>query len=139
MARVAEASHNRLKRQIEYQEIQACLEIINSALSDLNGKKAVSVIFITRIKQGYISSFSKRGTPERYDENLKVLNSYEYVTQSRINKAKANPNYSASQYPGVQLNESDHPFKLTIETLKRMQDEILTYSASKNEYIGNQV
>ncbi|MBX8552302.1 hypothetical protein K5D68_22105 [Pseudomonas cichorii] len=139
MARVAEMSHNRLKRQIESHETQACLEIINSALSDLHNKKAVSVIFITRIKQGYISFFSKDRTPKRYGENLDILNSYEHIAQSRINRANANPKYPANQSQNVKLDVADHPYKLTIDTLKRMQDDILTHTALKNEYIGDSV
>lgn len=137
MARVAEASHNRLKRQMEHHEVQACIEIINSALSDLYNKKAVSVIFITRIKQGYISSFSKAGIPDRYRENLNILNSYEHLVQSRVLKTKTNPNYAGSQYPKPNPGAPDNPYRLTIDTLKRMQDDLLMHSASKNEYIGD--
>lgn len=137
MALAAEASHNSLKRQIEYHDIHGCVEMINLALNDLDKKKAVSVVSITRIKQGYISTFSKAGKSGSYDTNLKVLNSYEYVTQSRVNKAKANPNYATSQYPAAKLGSADHPYKLTIDTLKKIQDEILTHLASRHEYIGD--
>ncbi|PYB76190.1 hypothetical protein DMX07_21870 [Pseudomonas soli] len=134
MAHAAEVAHNRLKRQMEHHDVQACIEIINAALSDLNSKKAVSVIFISRIKQGYIALFSKQHTPERYRENLDILNSYEHVVQSRANRAQANPTYAAPQYPASGAGQN--PYRLTIDTLKRMQDELLTHSASKNEYIG---
>lgn len=137
MALAAEASHNSLKRQIEYHDIHGCVEMINLALSDLDKKKAVPVVSITRIKQGYISAFSKTGKSGSYDANLKVLNSYVHVTQSRANKEKANPNYATGQYPAAKVSIADHPYKLTIETLKTIQDEILTHLASRHEYIGD--
>lgn len=139
MAHVAEASHNRLKRQMQHHEIQACLEIINAAVNDLNSKKAVPVIFIARIKQGYISSFSTHGTPERYKENLDILNSYEHVIQSRPRKAQANPNYAASQSSEVGVEATNSSYRMTIDTLKRMQDDLLTHSAAKHEYIGDPI
>lgn len=136
MALAAEASHNSLKRQIEYHDIHGCVEMINLALGDLDKKKAVQIIIITRIKQGYISAFSKVGMSDRYETNLKILNSYEHVAQSRSDKTKANPKYATSQYPNSKLDSGEHPYKLTIETLKLIQDEILTHLASRNEYIG---
>lgn len=136
MALAAEASHNSLKRQVEYHDIHGCVEMINVALSDLDKKKAVSVVSITRIKQGYISTFSQSGKSDLFEGNLQVLNSYEHVTQSRANRAKANPNYTTTQYPVIKAGSADHPYKLTIDTLKRIQDEILTHLASRNEYIG---
>jgi hypothetical protein len=136
MALAAETSHNSLKRQIEYHDIHGCVEMINLALSDLEKKKAVSVVSITRIKQGYISTFSKSGKSESYDNNLKVLNSYEHITQSRANKGKANPKYATGQYPLLKGSSADHPYKLTIDTLKKIQDEILTHLASRHDYIG---
>jgi len=137
MAVVAKDSHNKLKRQIELQEIQDCIEMINSTLSDLQNRKAISIIFMTRIKKGYISIFSKKEIPEFYQTNLNILNSYEHVTQSRNDKVKANPKYIAIQGTQTLSDISTHPYKLTIETLKRMMDEILTHTASKNEYIGD--
>lgn len=138
MALAAEASHNSLKREIEYHDIHGCVEMINLALSDLDKKKAVSAVSITRIKQGYISTFSKAGKSESYDNNLEVLNSYEHITQSRASRAKANPNYDTGQYPSAKVGRADHPYKLTIDTLKRIQDEILTHLASRHEYIGGE-
>ena len=136
MALVAEDSHNKLKRQIELQEIQECIEMINLTLSDLQKRKSISIVFITRIKKSYISIFSKKEIPELYQKNLNILNSYEYVTQSRNDKTKANPVYIVNKEQQVQSEVGDHPYRLTIETLKVMMDEILTHSASKNEYIG---
>lgn len=137
MAVVAENSHNKLKRQIELQEIQDCIEMINLTLSDLQKRKAISVIFMTRIKKGYISIFAKHEIPEVYQKNLNILNSYEYVTQTRTDKTKANPKYAINQEQQAKSEGGDHPYKLTIETLKRMMDEILTHTATKNEYIGD--
>ncbi len=134
MALAAEASHNSLRRQVEFHDVHGYIEMINVVLSDLDKKKAVTAVSMARIKQCYIAIFSKVEKSDNYEDNLKVLNSYEYVAQSR-NKAKANPNYDASQHPAVNT-VNVHPYKLTIDALKQMQDEILAYLASKHEYTG---
>lgn len=134
MALAAEASHNSLRRQVEFHDVHGYIEMINVVLSDLDKKKAVTAVSMTRIKQCYISIFSKVEKSDNYEANLKVLNSYEYVAQSR-GKAKANPNYDASQHPAANT-ANVHPYKLTIDALKQMQDKILAYLASKHEYTG---
>ncbi|VVN10232.1 hypothetical protein PS664_03761 [Pseudomonas fluorescens] len=134
MALAAEVSHNSLRRQVEFHDAQGYIEMINEVLTDLDKKKAVKAASMARIKQCYIAIFLKVERSNNYDDNLKVLNDYEYVAGSR-NKAKANPNYDASQHPAANT-AAVHPYKLTIDALKQIQDEILEYLASKHEYTG---
>lgn len=138
MSCVAEDAHNRLKRKVEYGEMQACLEIINLALHDLQSKKAVPVILISRIKQVYISHFSKERLSKNYSDNLNLLNSYEHIATTRgSKKVQANPDYSVGDEVSEPSLNNDHPYKLTIDTLKRMHDEISTHFASKNYTLGD--
>ncbi|AHD17198.1 hypothetical protein C163_06800 [Pseudomonas sp. FGI182] len=139
VARAAEASHNKLKQQIEHGETEACQELINLVLEDLIKKKAVSTIIITRIKQVYISRFSKGNAPERYHDNLEILDSYEHVAQSRGKKTGPNPMYDTSQYPKANVAASEHPHKFTIDALKRMQNDLLAHSVAKHDYVGEPV
>ncbi|MBK4997315.1 hypothetical protein IAE39_005489 [Pseudomonas sp. S37] len=136
IARAAQAAHNTLKNQIEHGETEACQELINLALQDLTKKKAVSVIIIARIKQVYISRFSKGDAPDLYQDNLDMLDSYEHVAQSRGRRTGPNPMYDTSQYPSANAAASEHPHKLTIDALKRMQNDLLAHTVAKHDYVG---
>lgn len=139
MAKVAEKSHKNLMQQIELQNIKECIEIINSALLNLNSNKAIPVIFLSRIKQGYMASFPKDSSPlpARYNENLNTLNTYQHTSPTR-RRNKANPYYSEDQPSATEpaKNEHEHPYQATIDTLKRMHDDLTEHSVNRNQYKG---
>ncbi|WP_152035002.1 hypothetical protein [Pseudomonas ovata] len=134
MAKAAAKSYNGLKLQLELQEVNSCLEIINSSVAELRNNRAVPVIFISRIKHIYFAVFTNgKNTPE-HDNNILILNSYEHVAAVRKPKGNAQAAYKNAPQVGGQDGSREHPYKTTIDVLKRMHDDLSRYSASKNTY-----
>ncbi|WP_282410058.1 hypothetical protein [Pseudomonas sp. PS02303] len=132
--RAANNSYNGLKLQMELQEVKSCQEIINSSVSELRNKKAIPVIFLSRIKHVYLSVFPGEESTEDHKQNILRLNSYEYVTTPRKSKTQAPTQIINPQYPLEKLGAKEHPYQMTIDTLNRMHDDLSRYSALKNDY-----
>ena len=130
----ANSAYNALKLQTELQEVKSCLEIINTSVSELKNNKAIPIIFMSRIKQVYLSVFSETSASSEHDRNILLLNSYEHITASRRPKVNSAWRYHPSLHSVIQPATQEHPYKITIDTLNRMHDELSRYSASKNGY-----
>ena len=62
------------------------------------------------------------------------MNSYEHVAAVRKPKGNAQAAYKNAPQVGDQDGLREHPYKTTIDVLKRMHDDLSRYSASKNTY-----
>lgn len=131
--KAATTSHNSLKLQLELQELTSCLEIINSSVSELTNQKAVPAIFISRIKKLYISIFPSKSNDCPHNKNILILNSYQHIKQTRKSKPNIYGKHESTE--DTTLNNSEHPYKKTIEALNIMHDDLTRYAASKSQYI----
>jgi hypothetical protein len=134
LRKAAAIAHNALLLQFELQEVKSCIEIINSSVADLSNKKAVPAIFISRIKQVYFAVFVDDSYTPEHKKNILILNSYFHISASRVGKTAPNPAYQASSATENPLNSFEHPYQKTIDTLKRIHDDLSQYSISKTTY-----
>jgi hypothetical protein len=134
MLKTATSAYNGLKLQLELQEVASCLEIINSSVSELKSNKAVPIIFISRIKRVYFSVFPEGQATKEHERNILLLNSYEHVSAVRKLKSSDNTLYQNTSQIDGSHKAREHPYQTTIDTLKRMHDDLSKYSASKNAY-----